>query len=114
MMSTLFPAPSGPVPKVIISAGQLPGYVAASHAPTKRAPWRTIHEVTYVNSVTVMLPVDLHRVIWNGVEKDVPRPKYAKVIMKLEDLLRGDFFTKYIKKGGLHLVQHSSLFTSSV
>ena len=106
-MSTLFPAVSGPVPKVNVCAGQLPGYVAASQAPTKRTPWRTIRQVTYGYSVTVILPDTLHRVIWDGVEADLSRPQYAKVIMKLEDVLRGEFFTEYIKKGG----RESSLST---
>ena len=99
-MSTLFPATSGLTPKVIIGAGQLPGYVAALQAPTKRPPWRTIRQVSYVDSVTVILPDDLYRTVWDGVETEMSRPKYAKVIMKLEDVLKGDFFTKYIKKGG--------------
>ncbi|KAJ9606600.1 hypothetical protein H2200_008608 [Cladophialophora chaetospira] len=103
-MSTLFPSSSDPVPKVIVTAGQLPGYVAASQAPSKRPPWRTIRETSYVNSVTVILPDDLHQAIWDGIDVDVSKPKYAKVIMKLEDVLQGDFFTEYIKKGDILMI----------
>ncbi|EXJ58968.1 hypothetical protein A1O7_06399 [Cladophialophora yegresii CBS 114405] len=101
-MSPLFPTGSAPAPKVNISVGELPGYVSSSQAPTKRPPWHTIREVSYGRSATIMLPDDLHRIIWDSVMADTSRPKYAKVIMKLEDVLKGDFFNEYIKKGRTH------------
>ena len=100
-MSQLFPPGSAPAPKTTVSIGQLPGYVSTSQAPTRRAPWRSIREVSSSDSVTVVLPDELYTIIWDSVEADVSIPKYAKVIMKLEDVLKGDFFTEYIKKGGL-------------
>jgi ribonuclease P/MRP protein subunit RPP40 len=99
-MSPLFPLGSAPAPKVKISVGQLPGYVSFSQAPTKRPPWQTIREIPYGDSVTITLPDAMHRIIWDSVEADVSKPKYAKVIMKLEEVLKGEFFTEYIKKGG--------------
>ncbi|KIW67570.1 hypothetical protein PV04_06810 [Phialophora macrospora] len=103
-MSTLFPSGSAPAPKVKISVGQLPGYVSFSQAPTKRPPWQIIREIPYGDSVTVTLPHDLHRIIWDSVEADISRPKYAKVIMKLEEVLKGEFFTEYIKKGNVLMI----------
>jgi ribonucleases P/MRP protein subunit RPP40 len=100
-MSSLFPSSSAPAPKVKISTGDLPGYVLPSQAPTKKQPWRAIREAGPVQSVTVALPDDLHYLIWAGSEKAVGQQKYAKVIVKLQDLLSGDFFTEYVKKGRL-------------
>ena len=103
-MSPLFPLESGSAPKVIVSLGSLPGYVVPAQAPTKRAPWRTIRGVSHGDSATVVLPDDLYRIIWDSVEADVSRTKFAKVIMKLEEVLKGSFFNEYIKKGGFNSV----------
>jgi hypothetical protein len=59
-----------------------------------------VREVACCDTVRVALPEDLYHIIWDSVMANCPRPKYARVIMKLEQILSGDFFTKYIKKGG--------------
>ncbi len=98
-MPGVLPAPSGPSPKVNISSGPLPAYISASQAPTKKSPWRTIREVDYVKRATATLPEELYHIIWRDVEASMSRLNYAKVIMKLEDMLQGDFFNEYIKRG---------------
>ncbi|OCT52000.1 ribonuclease P [Cladophialophora carrionii] len=103
-MSPLFPIGSAPAPKVQISMGELPGYVSFSQAPTKRPPWHTIREVSYGSSATIMLPDDLHHLVWDSVTAEISRPKYAKVIMRLEEVLKGEFFTEYIKKGNVLII----------
>lgn len=35
----------------------------------------------------------------NSIESSVPKIRYATVIMKLEQVLQGDFFNEYIKRG---------------
>lgn len=47
----------------------------------------------------MILPEDLYELIWRKVEEEMRPLKYARVIMKLEDLLEGEFFTEYVKKG---------------
>lgn len=46
-----------------------------------------------------MLPDELYSLIWQTVENELPRMRYAKVIMKLEEILQGEFFNEYIKRG---------------
>ena len=58
-----------------------------------------MREVSFGDSVTVILPEALYHSIWDGVEADISPLKYSKVIMKLEEVLKGEFFTEYIKKG---------------
>ncbi|ETI22059.1 hypothetical protein G647_06130 [Cladophialophora carrionii CBS 160.54] len=103
-MSPLFATGSAPAPKVQISMGELPGYVSFSQAPTKRPPWHTIREVSYSSSATIMLPDDLHHLLWDSATAEISRPKYAKVIMRLEEVLKGEFFTEYIKKGNVLMI----------
>lgn len=100
-MSTLIPSKGLAIPKLNVFLGSLLGYVSSAQAPTKKAPWRTIREVGFCSSVSVALSDEAHQALWNGVQASVSIPQYAKVIMKLENVLSGDFFTEYIKKGGL-------------
>ena len=58
-----------------------------------------MREVAYNHSATVMLPEELYHIIWKFIQADIPVMRYAKVIMKLEDVLNGEFFTRYLKKG---------------
>lgn len=104
MMSPLLFSKGSADPKLTISLGRLPGYVSSAQAPTKKAPWRTIREVGFCSSVSVALSDDAYEVLWDGVHASMPLPQYAKVTMKLENVLEGDFFNEYIKIGRL-LVQ---------
>lgn len=91
-----------PDAKIFTSLGTLPSYVDRCQPPTKKQPWRAINEVGFVRSVEIVLPDELYEAIWAKVEeglKAVKAVKYAKVIMKLQDLLEGEFFNGYIKKG---------------
>ena len=47
----------------------------------------------------VILPKEAYEAIWAAVVKDRDAPKFKKVVMSLQDILSGDFFTEYIKKG---------------
>lgn len=49
-----------------------------------------------------MLPDELYSLMLqtgNSIESSVPKIRYARVIMKLEQVLQGDFFNEYIKRG---------------
>lgn len=54
-----------------------------------------------LRSVNMILPEELYDIIWDKIEDERKNARYAKVIMKLQDLLEGAFFTEYIKKGDL-------------
>lgn len=97
-MSSLFNDRSSPG-KINLNLGSLPTYVSSTQAPTKRFPWRIIRDSDCIHSVTVMLPDEIYGLIWQAVESEIPKIRYAKVIMKLEELLQGEFFNMYIKRG---------------
>ena len=88
-----------PESKIFTTLGMLPGYIDRNQPPTKKPPWRVINDVSFVKSVEMVLPEELYEIMWTKVEQELKPVKYAKVIMKLEDVLDGDFFTEYIKKG---------------
>jgi len=86
-------------PKTQVRVAQLPAYIDPKQPPTKKTPWRTINEVPFLQSVSLVLPQELYDVIWDKIEDKSKKAGYAKVIMKLQDVLDGAFFTEYIKKG---------------
>ncbi|KAL2430812.1 hypothetical protein ABEF95_013579 [Exophiala dermatitidis] len=122
MQAVLFPLETlqsgAPSPKIHFTTGSLPSYVSAdpAQAPTKKSPWKQVRDVGFVGSVTVVVPGEMYRGIFRdesgegegempatGTEIGVPklRLRYAKVIMKLEDVVSGDFFTEYVKRGNI-------------
>lgn len=88
-----------PDPKFFTTFGTLPSYIDPCQPPTKKQPWKAIHGIGFVKSVEMILPNELYETIWKKVEADLKPVRYARVIMKLEDVLDGEFFTEYIKKG---------------
>src|SRR5271168_3958339 len=86
--------------KLHVHFEKLPAFVDPKQPPTKKDPWRTINNVPFVQGVDLILPRELYEVIWQRVEKDLNGVRYAKVFMKLQDILDGDFFKEQVKKGG--------------
>lgn len=85
--------------KTHVHAGQLPAFIDPNQPPTKKSPWRTINEAPFLQSVNLILPEELFDVIWDKIEDDFKKARYAKLVMKLQDVLDGAFFTEYVKRG---------------
>lgn len=100
-MPALFPAPGGPSPKINVTSGVLPHYNPSNQAPTKKSPWGTIRDAELAHTATAILPEELYDILWRDIEALTSSLEYAKVIMKLEDVLQGAFFNQYIKQGKL-------------
>lgn len=86
-------------PKTCVHVGHLPAYIRPDQSPWKKTPWRTISNTPFLKEVNLILPEELYSVIWDKIENETKMASYAKVILKLEDLLHGAFFTEYVKKG---------------
>lgn len=88
--------------KMFVSLGELPNYIDPSQPPTKKSPWRQINQVPFVQQATLILPEELYELIWNKIQENLKASRYAKVIVKLVDILNGPFFNDYIKKGKIY------------
>lgn len=53
--------------------------------------------------VDLLLPAEVRDVVQRELEEHVGGVRYAKVMMSLREIVEGDFFTEYIKKGRLIL-----------
>ena len=104
-MPSLFDFGTGPGPdsKIFVSQGSLPPYIDPAQPPTRKSPWRQIRELSFIHTVTMIMPEEMYQLVWDKIEADSKQLKYAKVILKLQEVLDGDFFTEYIKKGILSL-----------
>jgi ribonuclease P/MRP protein subunit RPP40 len=49
--------------------------------------------------VDLILSAELHDAVSEQLAKAKEPPRYSRVVMSLGDILQGDFFTEYIKKG---------------
>jgi len=89
----------------------LPAFVEAAQPPQKRKPFDALWALNWCHTVDVLLPAELRDVIARTEARQIElgrlkqsNDKYAKVIMKLGDVLEGDFFAEYIKKGDFVLL----------
>lgn len=96
--------------KCQISYGQLPTFIDPKQPPQRRKPFDALWALKWCHTVDVLLPVELRDVIQQaeGRQNELGRletrnERFAKVIMKLGEVLEGDFFTEYVKKGDLCL-----------
>ena len=47
----------------------------------------------------LLVPEEAFNTVLAELVRDKPAPEFKKVVMSLHDVLSGDFFTEYIKKG---------------
>ncbi|KAI9670528.1 MAG: hypothetical protein M1831_005748 [Alyxoria varia] len=106
MKDTLLPflKDEKPPPKNFFTHGILPGYIEAEQLPTKKKPFSTIWGLRWLHTVDILLPVELREAVQKELAAwKVEELRYAKVIMSLGDIVEGDFFNEYVKKGVLRL-----------
>jgi ribonuclease P/MRP protein subunit RPP40 len=85
--------------KTRVYVGHLPSHVHPDQLHTKKSPWRTVNSAPFLKSVNMILPGELYDLIRDRIEDATMKASYAKVILKLQDVLSGTFFTEYVKKG---------------
>ena len=91
-----------------IAMGELPPFIDPDQPPLRRNPWACINKEPFIREATLVLPDDLFHLLWDKLPTAVKSAPYAKVIMKLQDVLDGAFLDQDVKKG----VSDPFLFTS--
>lgn len=79
------------------TSGTLPSFIDPKQPPVKKQPFAAVRAQKAVSSLSLVLPEELAALVEQEV--NARRWRYAKVIMKLGDLLEGDLFTEGVKKG---------------
>ncbi|RMZ68894.1 Ribonuclease P Rpp40 [Pyrenophora seminiperda CCB06] len=97
---------SGPDTKIYFSHSVLPSYIDPQNVSTKKKPFSTFNKQIYSHSLDMILPEEMYELIKDRLEqKDGPaRAQYARVNMKLEEIIESDFLNGYIKQGNIMML----------
>ncbi|KAK3672481.1 hypothetical protein LTR78_007531 [Recurvomyces mirabilis] len=87
----------GPKPKCFFTQANLPTFVDHDHPPIKKQPLATVVKQNFTHTLDLIVP-DTHLDKLNAALTKGPGDlHYARVYMKLSEILDGDFFNTYIK-----------------
>ncbi|RYP69117.1 hypothetical protein DL771_006271 [Monosporascus sp. 5C6A] len=76
------------------------GHPDPKQLPVQGKPWSALLAQDFVHEVDLILPQGLVHVVKDKIAcESRATPTYSRVIMKLGQILEGDFFTEYIKIG---------------
>ncbi|KAF2120803.1 ribonuclease P 40kDa subunit-domain-containing protein [Lophiotrema nucula] len=105
----------GPHSKVFFSHTLLPGYIDPRNPSTKKKPFSTFLAQPFSHTVDLILPEEIYELVQAHLEKaSVGQLHYARVFMRLGELLEGDFFTEYIKKGNIMMLSEGRPLADNV
>jgi ribonucleases P/MRP protein subunit RPP40 len=93
------------------------GHLDPKQPPSKGKPWATFASQDFVHSVRfcltfsvprehianlvqvdLIVPAEAHDAVQEAIAKK-PAPEFRRVVMSLREVLGGEFFTEYVKKG---------------
>ncbi|EGO59390.1 hypothetical protein NEUTE1DRAFT_121209 [Neurospora tetrasperma FGSC 2508] len=98
-----FPTPSVyQSSKCFVTYGVM-GHLDPNQPPTKSKPWSTVASQDFINRVELIIPQEAFEVV-RKILNEKAAPEFKRVVMSLHDILSGDFFTEYIKKGILTML----------
>ncbi|KAF5022336.1 hypothetical protein F66182_5623 [Fusarium sp. NRRL 66182] len=85
------------------------GHVDTKQAPQKGKPWSATKSLDFIHKVDLILPAEAYDPVREQLADAQKRPRYSKVVMSLGDILQGDFFTEYIKKGDVLMLSEGQI-----
>ncbi|KAI0803927.1 ribonuclease P 40kDa subunit-domain-containing protein [Xylaria sp. FL0064] len=110
-----FPKPSVyQTPNCFVTYGKM-SYPDTSNLPVRVKPWSTLLSQDYIHRVDLVLPEELLQLVKERTLDDPAQtPCYHRVIMTLGQVLRGDFFTQYIKIGNIMMLSEGKVGIDNV
>ncbi|ORY62374.1 ribonuclease P 40kDa subunit [Pseudomassariella vexata] len=108
---------SFPTPNVYQSAKCFLTYGTMSHPdptqlPTKGKPWSTLLSQGFIHRVDLVIPREALKKV--RAKLDAQCPVHYRVIMKLGDIISGEFFKEYIKIGNIMMLSEGRIGTDNV
>ncbi|KAK5123089.1 hypothetical protein LTR85_003286 [Meristemomyces frigidus] len=88
-------------PKCYFTQATLPGFVDHRQPPTKKKPFSTALSQNFNHTLDVVLPEDAASRFRQVLAGGIGTLQYARVHMKLSEIVEGDFFAQYIKSGNI-------------
>ncbi|KAL1599505.1 hypothetical protein SLS60_007308 [Paraconiothyrium brasiliense] len=102
--------------KVYYSHSLLPSYIDPQNVSTKRKPFSTFNAQPFSHTLDLILPEEIYDLVKRHLEDADGAAKnvYARVYMELGEVLQGDFFTEYIKKGNIMMLSEGRPLVDNV
>ncbi|KAF2018570.1 hypothetical protein BU24DRAFT_418091 [Aaosphaeria arxii CBS 175.79] len=106
---------TGPHSKCHFSHSLLPTYIDPHNVSTKKKPFSTFNSIPFSHTLDLVLPSEIYSLIQDKLENDMAtKIQYARVHMKLGEILQGDFFTEYIKQGNIMMLSEGRSHVDNV
>ncbi|KAF2856269.1 hypothetical protein T440DRAFT_474651 [Plenodomus tracheiphilus IPT5] len=95
-----------PDTKIYFSHSVLPTYIDPENVSTKKQPFSTFNKQLYSHSLGLILPEELYELVKHEIYRidGASRAQYARVHMKIGELLEGEFLDSYIKQGNVMML----------
>ncbi|EOA82308.1 hypothetical protein ACJQWK_05009 [Exserohilum turcicum] len=92
--------------KVYFTHSVLPSYIDPQNVTTKKKPFSTFNKQKFSHNLDLILPEEIYELVRDELRRgDGPaRAQYARVHMKLGEMLEGDFLDGYIKQGNIAML----------
>ncbi|KAI1102740.1 ribonuclease P 40kDa subunit [Jackrogersella minutella] len=90
-------------------------HLEPGQVPNKGKPWTALLAQDFIHKVDLILPEELVQLVRDKIIDDPSRvPVFYKVIMRLGQVLEGDFFTEYIKIGNIMMLSEGKIDSDNV
>ncbi|KAF2808428.1 uncharacterized protein BDZ99DRAFT_371552, partial [Mytilinidion resinicola] len=93
-----------PGAKCYFTHSLLPNYIEPSLPPTKKKPFSIFLAQPFTHTFDLILPEEIYELCQQELDGDAGTLHYARVNMTLLEVISGDFFTNYIKKGNIMML----------
>ncbi|KAF2274571.1 uncharacterized protein EI97DRAFT_422272 [Westerdykella ornata] len=101
-MLEIYKEADGVSPKIHFTHSLLPSYIDPQNVSTKKRPFSAFNAQHFSHTLDLVLPEELYALVRARLESDdFGAAQYARVYMKLADLLERDFLDTYVKRGNV-------------
>lgn len=92
--------------KIYFSHSLLPTYIDPQNVPTKKKPFSAFNKQKFSHSLEVALPAELYELVQDEIDRvdGAARTQYARLHLKLGEILESDFLESYIKQGNIMML----------
>ncbi|PSK40320.1 hypothetical protein B9Z65_23 [Elsinoe australis] len=94
----------GPSPKCYFTHVQLPRVIDDKQPPTKKKPFSCILQSAFNHTVDLLVFKEAVKTFTDRLHATCGQERYARIHLKLKDVIESDFFNEYIKTGDIALL----------
>jgi ribonuclease P/MRP protein subunit RPP40 len=100
---------SVPDTKIYFTHSILPSYIDPQNVSTKKQPFATFNKQKFSHTLDLILPEEVMELVQQRLNA-LDSEQYARVHMKLSDILETEFLNNYIKQGNIMMLSEGRAF----